>query len=157
MNNLCSSSNKVSTHYITWLFSFWIWSIRWYSNLHGVGPLGPSPWAPMGATHAIWTTLNPLPLRMIPAKFGDSATMRFQEEDANVKSLRTTDDARRTTHWRMTWRIALSGSTDDGRKRTAIAHSSLRLRWAKNQWNFGGFSKNHAVEVGFSTPPPPSV
>ena len=39
-------------------------------NLHGFGPLGPSPWAPMGATHTIWTTLNPLPLRMIPAKFG---------------------------------------------------------------------------------------
>ena len=39
-------------------------------NLHGFGPLGPSPWAPMGATHTIWTNLNPLPLRMIPAKFG---------------------------------------------------------------------------------------
>ena len=170
MNNFCSSSNKESTHYITWLFSFWIWrrrclkfawfwpfgalplgphgghtyylnnfesptpkddschfwlksnhafsKRRWNSyflqrahrgplgppwelpwttfvlhltrylhttyldyspsgsgeedvwNLHGFGPLGPSPWAPMGATHTIWTTLNPLPLRMIPAKFG---------------------------------------------------------------------------------------
>ena len=38
--------------------------------------------------------------------------MHFQEEDENVKSLRT---------------------TDDGRKRTAIAHSSLRLRWAKKR------------------------
>ena len=36
--------------------------------------------------------------------------MRFQEEDENVKSLRT---------------------TDDGRKQMAIAHLSLRLRWAK--------------------------
>ena len=45
--------------------------------------------------------------------------MRFQEEDENVKSLRTTDNGRRTT--------------DDGRKRTAIAHSSLRLRWAKKE------------------------
>ena len=53
----------------TWL-SFWIWRRRCCANLHGFGPLGPSPWAPMGATHTIWTTLNPLPLRMIPAKFG---------------------------------------------------------------------------------------
>ena len=30
---------------------------------------GPPPGAPMGATHTIWTTLNPLPLRMISAKF----------------------------------------------------------------------------------------
>ena len=56
MNNFCSSSK--STHYITWLFSFWIWRRRclkfaWFC------PLGPSPWAPMGATHTIWTTLNP--------------------------------------------------------------------------------------------------
>ena len=69
MNNFCSSSNKVSTHYITWLFSFWIWRRRclkfaWF------WPFGALPWAPMGATHTIWTTLNPLPLRMIPAKFG---------------------------------------------------------------------------------------
>ena len=39
---------------------------------------------------------------MIPAKFGENPTMRFQEEDENVKSWRTTDDGRRTT--------------DDGRK-----------------------------------------
>ena len=47
--------------------------------------------------------------------------MRFQEEDENVKSLGTTDDARRTTH-------DARRTTDDGRKRTAIAHSSLQLR-----------------------------
>ena len=47
--------------------------------------------------------------------------MRFQEEDENVKSLRTTDDGRRTTD-------DARRTTDDGRKRTAIAHSSLRLR-----------------------------
>ena len=34
-------------------------------NLHSFGPLGPSPWAPMGAKYTIWTTLNPRPLRMI--------------------------------------------------------------------------------------------
>ena len=41
--------------------------------------------------------------------------MCFQEEDENIKSLRT---------------------THDGRKRTAIAHLSLRLRWAKKTWVF---------------------
>ena len=51
--------------------------------------------------------------------------MRYQEEDENVKSC--TDDGRRTTH---------DGRLHDGRRttdenRTAIAHSSLRLRWAK--------------------------
>ena len=56
---LLFSSNKVSTHYITWLFSFWIWRRRCL-KFAGFGPLGPSPWAPMGATHTIWTTLNPL-------------------------------------------------------------------------------------------------
>ena len=39
-------------------------------NLHHFGPLGPSPGPPMGPTCTIWTTLNPLPLRMIPTKFG---------------------------------------------------------------------------------------
>ena len=38
----------------------------WY--FHSFGPWKPSPWAPMGATCTILTTLNPLPLRMIPAK-----------------------------------------------------------------------------------------
>ena len=61
------------------------------------GPWGPSPWVPMGATHTIWRTLNPLPVRMIPAKFGYNPTMRFQEEDENVKSLRTTHDGQKRT------------------------------------------------------------
>ena len=69
MNNFCSSPNKVSTHYITWLFSFWIWRRR-YLKFAWFWPFGSFPWAPMGAIHTIWTTLNPLPLRMIPAKFG---------------------------------------------------------------------------------------
>ena len=52
MNNFCSSSNKVSTHYITWLFSFWIWRRRclkfaWF------WPFGALPLGPMGATHTI--------------------------------------------------------------------------------------------------------
>ena len=45
MNNFCSSSNKVSTHYITWLFSFWIWRRRclkfaWFWPFRAL-PLGP--------------------------------------------------------------------------------------------------------------------
>ena len=45
MNKFYSSPNKVSTHYITWLFSFWIWRRRclkfaWF------WPLGASPWIP---------------------------------------------------------------------------------------------------------------
>ena len=44
-NNFCSSSNKVSTHNITWLFSFWIWRRRclkfaWFWPF-GALPLGP--------------------------------------------------------------------------------------------------------------------
>ena len=43
--NFYSSPNKVSTHYITWLFSFWIWRRRclifaWFWPL-GALPLGP--------------------------------------------------------------------------------------------------------------------
>ena len=33
---------------------------------------------------------------MIPGKFGLNPTMRFQEEDENVKSWRTTDNTQRT-------------------------------------------------------------
>ena len=47
MNNFCSSSNKVSTHYITWLFSFWIWRRRclkfawfWPFGALSLGPHG---------------------------------------------------------------------------------------------------------------------
>ena len=66
MNKFYSSPNK---DYVTWLFSFWIWRRRclkfaWF------WPLGALCLGPIRATHTIWTTLNPLPLRMIPAKFG---------------------------------------------------------------------------------------
>ena len=45
MNNFYSSPRKVSTHYITWLFSFWIWRRRclkfaWFWPF-GALPLGP--------------------------------------------------------------------------------------------------------------------
>ena len=47
MNNLYSSPKKVSTHYITWLYYFWIWRRR--LNFAHFGPWGPSPWAPHGS------------------------------------------------------------------------------------------------------------
>ena len=64
-------------HYVTWLLHFWIWrclKFAWF------GPLGPSPWAPMGTTCTIWTTLNPLLQRMIPAKFYQRMHFEVQYE-----------------------------------------------------------------------------
>ena len=117
MNNFYSSPNKVSTHYITWPFSFWIWRRRCLKNAwfwpFGALPLGPHG----GHTYDLNNFESPTP-KDDSCQVWLKSKIRFQEEDENVKSLRTTDDARRTT--------------DDGRKRTAIAHSSLRLRWAKN-------------------------
>ena len=44
MNNFYSSPNKVSTHYIIWLFSFWIWrrslKFAWFWPFEAL-PLGP--------------------------------------------------------------------------------------------------------------------
>ena len=40
---------QVSTHYITWLFSFWIWR-RWCLKFAWFWPFGALPLAPMGAT-----------------------------------------------------------------------------------------------------------
>ena len=65
MNNFYSSPNKVSTHY-----NFTILLLDLEKKMFEICMIWPSPWAPMGATHTILTTLNPLPLRMIPAKFG---------------------------------------------------------------------------------------
>ena len=114
MNNFCSSSNKVSTHYITWLFSFWIWRRRclkfaWF------WPFGALPLGPHGDhTYYLNNFESPTPK-------DDSCQVWLKSNHAfsrrRWKCKKFTDDGRRTTH--------------DGRKRTAIAHSSLRLRWAK--------------------------
>ena len=115
MNNFCSSSNKVSTHYITWLFSFWIWRRRclkfaWFWPF-GALPLGPHG----GHTYYLNNFESPTPK-------DDSCQVWLKSNHAfsrrRWKCKKFTDDARRTT--------------DDRRKRTAIAHSSLRLGWAKN-------------------------
>ena len=114
MNNFCSSSNKVSTHYITCLFSFWIWRRRclkfaWFWPF-GALPLGPHG----GHTYYLNNFESPTPK-------DDSCQVWLKSNHAfsrrRWKCKKFTDDGRRTTH--------------DGRKRTAIAHSSLRLRWAK--------------------------
>ena len=87
MNNFCSSSNKVSTHYITWLFSFWIWRRRclkfaWFWPF-GALPLGSHG----GHTYYLNNFESPTPK-------DDSCQvwLKFQEEDENVKSLRTTHE-----------------------------------------------------------------
>ena len=108
MNNLYSSPKKVSTHYITWLFYFWIWrrslKFAWFWPL-GAFPLGPHE--------------------------GHMYHMN------NFKSLAPKDDSCQVwlksnhTFSRRRWKC--KKFTDDGQKRTAIAHLSLRLRWAKKQ------------------------
>ena len=70
MNNFCSSSNKVSTHYITWLFSFLDLEKKMFEICMVLALWGPPPGPPWGPHILFGTTLNPLPLRMIPAKFG---------------------------------------------------------------------------------------
>ena len=129
MNNFCSSSNKVSTHYITWLFSFWIWRRRclkfaWFWPF-GALPLGPHG----GHTYYLNNFESPTPK-------DDSCQVWLKSNHAfsrrRWKCKKFTDDGRRTTHDGRRTTDDARRTTDDGRKRTAIAHSSLRLGWAKN-------------------------
>ena len=122
MNNFYSSPNKVSTYYITWPFSFWIWRRRclkfaWFWPF-GALPLGPNG----GHTYDLNNFESPAPK-------DDSCQVWLKSNHAfsrrRWKCKKFTDDGRRTTD-------DARRTTDDGRKRTAIAHSSLRLRWAKN-------------------------
>ena len=107
MNNFCSSPNKVSTHYITWLFSFWIWrrclKFAWFWPF-GALPLGPHG----GHTYYLNNFESPTPK-------DDSCQVWLKSNHAFS---------------RRRWKC--KKFTDDGRKQTAIAHLSLRLRWAKN-------------------------
>ena len=112
MNNFCSSSNKVSTHYITWLFSFWIWRRRclkfaWFWPF-GALPLGPHGGPHGGHTYYLNNFESPTPK-------DDSCQVWLKSNHAFS---------------RRRWKC--KKFTDDARKWTAIAHSSLRLRWAKN-------------------------
>ena len=108
MNNFYSSPKKVSTHYITWLFSFWIWRRRclkfaWFWPF-GALPLGPHG----GHTYYLNNFESPTPK-------DDSCQVWLKSNHAFS---------------RRRWKC--KKFTDDGRKRTAIAHLSLQLRWAKN-------------------------
>ena len=123
MNNFYSSPNKVSTHYITWPFSFWIWR-RWCLKFAWFGPFGALPLGPHGG-HIYYLNNFEFP---IPKD--DSCQVWLKSNHAfsrrRWKCKKFTDDGR-TTH--------------DARKRTAIAHLSLRLRWAKNIDNYLHFGK----------------
>ena len=121
MNNFCSSSNKVSTYYITWLFSFWIWRRRclkfaWFWPF-GALPLGPHG----GHTYYLNNFESPTP-----------------KDDSCQVWLKS-------NHLFSRRRWKCKKFTDDGRKRTAIAHSSLRLRWAKNAVKEGTVNKYIAM------------
>ena len=94
MNNFCSSSNKVSTHYITWLFSFWIWRRRclkfaWF------WPFGALPMGPHGGhTYYLNNFESPTPK-------DDSCQVWLKSNHAfsrrRWKCKKFTDDGRRTT------------------------------------------------------------
>ena len=108
INNFYSSPNMVSTHYITWPFSFWIWRRRclkfaWFWPF-GALPLGPHG----GHTYYLNNFESPTP------------------KDDFCQVLLKSNHAFSRRRWKC------KKFTDDGRKRTAIAHLSLRLRWAKN-------------------------
>ena len=103
----------VSTHYITWPFSFWIWRRRclkfaWFWPF-GALPLGPHG----GHTYYLNNFESPTPKNdfcQVWLKSNHAFSRR------RWKCKKFTDDGRRTKT-----------------KTTAIAHLSLRLRWAKNR------------------------
>ena len=80
---------------------------------------GPALDPPLGGSGRKTTTLVRDHEYFIPTKFHQNPSSGFGEKVENVKSFRRTDD---------------DGRTDDGRCAMTIAHSSLRLRWAKNDW-----------------------
>ena len=93
MNNFYSSPNKVSTHYITWPFSFWIWRRRclkfaWFWPF-GALPLGPHG----GHTYDLNNFESPTPK-------DDSCQVWLKSNHAfsrrRWKCKKFTDDTRRT-------------------------------------------------------------
>ena len=102
MNNFCSSSNKVSTHYITWLFSFWIWRRRclkfaWFWPFRAL-PLGPHG----GHTYYLNNFDSPTPKDdscQVWLKSNHAfSRRRWKCKKFTDDGRRTTDDGRRTTH-----------------------------------------------------------
>ena len=107
---------------------------------------GPALDPPLGGSGRKTTTLVRDHEYFIPTNFHQNPSSGSGEEVENVKSLwtggRTDDD---------------DGRTDDGRCAMTMAHSSLRLRWAKNgsKWPFSGKSFSDE-EGGGRTRHPPS-
>ena len=115
MNNFYSSPNMVSTHYITWPFSFWIWRRRclkfaWFWPF-GALPLGPHG----GHTYYLNNFESPTPkddFCQVWLKSNHAFSRR------RWKCKKFTDDGRRTTHdGRRT--------THDGRRTKTDGNSSL--------------------------------
>ena len=91
---------------------------------------------PLGGSGRKTTTLVRDHEYFMHTKFHQNPSSGSGEEVENVKSLRHTDDGRRT-----------DGRTDDGRCAMTIAHSSLRLRWAKNKHSFCKFSASWPLSI----------
>ena len=111
MNNFCSSSNKVSTHYITWLFSFWIWRRRCF-KFAWFWPFGALPLGPHGGhTYYLNNFESPTPK-------DDSCQVWLKSNHAfsrrRWKCKKFTDDGQRTTH--------------DGRRTKTDGNSSGELK-----------------------------
>ena len=107
MNKLCSSSIKVSTHKILWLYCLWFWRRR-FLKFAPFLPFGAPPLGPPGVHLPHMNNFGSLPPKDDPHQVWLKSANRF---------------------WRRRWKC--KKLTDDGRKRMAIAHWSLRLRWAK--------------------------
>ena len=93
---------------------------------------GPALDPPLGGSGRKTTTLVRDHEYFIPTKFHQNPSSGSGEEVENVKSLRT------------------DGRTDDGRCAMTIAHSSLRLRWAKKKWSdFRPFFNTHVRNISY--------
>ena len=95
MNNFYSSPNMVSTHYITWPFSFWIWRRRCF-KFAWFWPFGALPLGPHGGhTYYLNNFESPTPkddFCQVWLKSNHAFSRR------RWKCKKFTDDGRRTTH-----------------------------------------------------------
>ena len=129
--DIISLPSPVSSKFSTWLSQF-IWfvavaflseeEVRWRRR-PPVTYFGPTLDPPLSRSGRKTTTLVRDHEYFILTKFHQNPSSGSGKEVENVKSLRRTDDGRRRTDD--------DGRTDDGRCAMTIAHSSLRLRWAK--------------------------
>ena len=113
MNNFYSPHIKVSAHSIIWLYYTYNVDREWKMfEIYIVLTLGSPPLRPPWGPHiTIWTTLNPLPLRMISSKFGWVMISTFEEDDENLTFFplgpppKTVDPHRALTEpsWELSW------------------------------------------------------